>query len=57
MLTRSILVLALTVTLANTAFAAQKRVWPADSYNAYNSNLSLPAEEERRLDHAKGSID
>ncbi len=54
MLTRSLLLLALTVTLANTAFAAPKRVWPADTYN---SSVSMPNDDERRLDHAKGSID
>lgn len=49
-----ILIAALTITLANTASAAVRPPWPADSYNA---TFSVQQDDERRLDHAKGSID
>ncbi len=54
MLKTSILILALTVTLANGALAATKRpVLPAD---AYNSMYSTQSDDGWRLDQAKGNI-
>ncbi len=54
MLKTSILVLALTVTLANGAFAAVKQRWPD---NSYNSTFPTQSDGERLFDRAKGNID
>ncbi len=54
MLKTSLLVAALTITLANAASAATKPQWPADGFNA---TVGTQHDEERRLDRAKGSID
>lgn len=53
MLKTSMLVLALTVTLASGALAAVKRPLPADAFNSMSSTQS---DEEWRLDRAKGNI-
>jgi hypothetical protein len=55
MLKTALLMLALTVTLANGAFAAPKQqAWPADGYN---STVPYETNDGRLFDRAKGSID
>ncbi len=57
MLTKCMLVVALTVTLANGALAAKKQPAPADpNYNSYNST-SNPWNDDQLFDRAKGHID
>jgi len=54
MLKTSVLILVLTVTLANGAFAAVKQQSHVDGYN---STVPMQSDDEILFDRAKGSID
>lgn len=54
MLKTSILILFLTMTMANGALAKVNASWFADNYN---STFNPPSEDERLFDRAKGSVD